>query len=134
MMKALDWLKFVGAYAGGVALAIAMESIFRGTDPTAPWRTSGVFAIGAVGALPMARHAHGSPAAPLPRRLLASVMGVLAVLNAGLALLVHATAGWKDGLAPALQLAVVGAVLVPTVSQSVIWMLSRKTRRVDTIS
>ena len=98
-MKSIDWLKFIGAYAGGVALAIVMESVFRGSDPTAPWRTN--------------------------------VALVLTVLNAGLALLVGATAGWKDGLAPALQLAVVGAVLVPTVSQGVIWVLSRKTRRVD---
>jgi hypothetical protein len=116
-MTRLDWLKFVGCYAAGMVLMVALDYLFQWKAPGNPLRSLGAVTIPGLTASGVVTRANGS-GNPLPRPLLFTLMGALAALGAIAAVLVWVTVGWHIGLADALVFAAVTAILWPLVVNS----------------
>ena len=105
----MDGLKILGAYLGGVVMALALMALFYGLPREAPLGARSVVllstaAVAANGVLARTSRT-GEP-------VLFSV-SVLAVLGVAFVCGAHAIVGWKDGVGGPLAFALLNAVLMP---------------------
>jgi hypothetical protein len=115
----LDWLKFVGWYAMGAAVAVTAGYLFGGPRFGEP-----IYAIVVFIAAGTPVHA-GVRAWPLPFRPTLMVMAALMALGALAVALGEATVGWHFGWKDALALAGMAAVFYPLLFN---WAGRRKAR------
>jgi hypothetical protein len=120
-MTRLDWLKVVGWYV----VAVAMMQVIGVAAGSAPF--GGPLSTGAVVVPPMvatnvAIRTHGR-ARPIPRHLLASVIGVIASLQAVMLAIGQATVGWQLGWQGNAAFAAFSAIVYPL---AIAWLHRRQ--------
>jgi hypothetical protein len=109
MWNGMDGLKILGAYLGGVAMALAITALFYGLPLETPFGARSVVllttgAAAASGVLARTKRT-GEP-------VLFSV-SVVAVLGVAFVCGAHAIVGWKDGVGGPLAFALLNALLMP---------------------
>jgi hypothetical protein len=122
-MTMLDWLKVVGWYAVGVAMARVFGAAF-GSAPFGGPLGSSVVVVPAMVATNVVIRTHG-PALPLPWRLLAIGIAVIASLQAVVLAIGQATVGWQGGWRENVAFAAFSAILYPL---AVAWLHRRQAR------
>ncbi len=115
-MRRLDWLQVVGWYAFGVAIARVL-GVASGSAPFGGPLGTGVVIVPAMAAANVLIRPHG-PARPLPWRLLAIGVVVIASLQAVVLAVGQATVGWQGGWRDNVAFAAFSAVVYPVVVAS----------------
>jgi hypothetical protein len=108
-MNAADGLKVLGAYLAGAAVALAIAVLFYGQPLGGPYGGISIMMLNGACFFAFGVLAHTKR----PGELVMFSVTVLSVLGVALVCAVHATVGWKEGVAGPLAFALFNAIVLP---------------------